>query len=349
VNTHASHRQIGDRPTRVVVVGGYGAVGRSLVSVLADWYPGRVVVVGRDPARAAPLPEGVTALRADITRGEGLEGVLDGATVVVMCVEKANEQVARACFARGIHYVDISATDTVLTSIERLQGLATTNQAAGVLSVGVAPGLTNVAVRRCLDRMPDAQAIDITVLLGLGEHHGPDAVRWTIDRLAGPTSGTGGPRRVSVELPGFGRRTAFAFPFSDQHTMRRISGVPVTTRLCFDSAPATWAVFALRAIRLFTVARTMHASGPLARALGLVHMGDDRFVVMASAVDGDGTTVRCAISGRRQSRATGVVAAHAVRALVDGTVDPGVRHLDQIIDPAELLDRLGEHGLEVTT
>ncbi|WP_263868327.1 hypothetical protein [Streptomyces sichuanensis] len=37
---------------RVLVVGGYGAVGATVTSTLAGWFPRRVVVGGRDAARA---------------------------------------------------------------------------------------------------------------------------------------------------------------------------------------------------------------------------------------------------------------------------------------------------------
>ena len=91
--------------------------------------------------------------------------------------------------------------------------------------IGVAPGLTNLLARLCVDGLPDAQGVDITVLIGLGERHGTAAVQWTVDGLTARQRRDGaGPGRARVSLPGFGTRGAYPFPFSDQHTLTETLG-----------------------------------------------------------------------------------------------------------------------------
>ncbi|GAA1763260.1 saccharopine dehydrogenase family protein [Luedemannella helvata] len=170
----------------VVIVGGYGAVGRVVAATLAErGVP--VTVAGRDLRRAQELarrhPDVMTPRRVDVDQPDELESVLDGAAVVVMCVERRNEQVAHACLERGIHVVDISATPAVLDAIERLDTVAERAGATAVLSVGLAPGLTNVLARWCVARLPSAASVDISILLGLAGDHGPDSARWTMDNL----------------------------------------------------------------------------------------------------------------------------------------------------------------------
>ena len=320
----------------VLLLGGYGGVGRPAALRLAEWFPGQVTVAGRSLSQAQELVRhsagALDAMSVDVSAPDQLARALDGARVVIMCVERANEQVARACLERGVHYVDVSASESILEPIAALDGVAAEAGAAAVLSVGVAPGLTNLLARRCLDGGFAARRVDVTILLGLGEHHGADAVRWTVAGLAErPAVG----RRRAV-LPGFGPRTAFWFPFANHGGL----GVPVTTRLCFDSAAATWAVFGLRGARFFALARRLGLERALTAVGARAHLGSDRFVVHAAAVDAEGRQVWHAVAGREQGRVTGLVAAYVARALLNGEVAPGVHHIDQVLDAGTLLDDL---------
>lgn len=292
---------------RVVVFGGYGAVGREAAALLSRWY--EVVVAGRDPAKA-PVP-GTTPLRVDLRDHADVERALEGAYAVLMCAEVGNARVARACLERGVHYLDVSA------SHRRLAAVAGPPNATALLSVGLAPGVTNLLARHCVE-LTGAREVEIGVLLGGGERHGAAAVAWTLDGLAeaGPTW------RMRFPEP-FGTRTVRGFPFSDQHTLPGTLGVDrVRTGLCLDSRLAT---------ALLPVARLLR---PPAR----LHVGGDGFAVTASAGG-----VSCSVTGRGQSRATGVVAALLVRRLP--ALPPGVWHVDQIVDPVEFLSELtAGHG-----
>ncbi|WP_218951881.1 saccharopine dehydrogenase family protein [Amycolatopsis anabasis] len=336
---------------RILVFGGYGAVGRVTATALARWFPGRVVAAGRDPDRARAFAEetagAVRPLAVDVTDRAAVERAVADAGVVVCCVERANEVLARICLERGVHYVDVSATRSVLESLEGLDELAATTGAVAALSVGVAPGLTNLLARRCVAELGSATGVDVTILLGLGEHHGQDAVRWTVDSLAQPAAR--GLARKRVHLPGAGRRTAFPFPFSDQHTLSRTLGAPVTTRLCFDSAPATWAMFGLRRIGFFAAAHRLRLDGLLTAALSSVHFGRVSFVVHAAAVDERGRRAAFAASGSRESEATGIVTAHVARLLHAGGLAPGVHHLEQLVEPAALFRDLEPDGIRFHT
>lgn len=336
----------------IVVVGGYGAVGRVVVRAIAERLPGRVVVAGRDGRRAAELAAATRgaalARQADVGRPAEVESLLDGAAVVVMCVERANDTVAQACLSRGIHYVDISASSAVLDSIARHAEVASRNNAAAVLSVGLAPGLTNVLAAYALERLSTARSVDMNVLLGLAGDHGPDSVRWTMARLADPVGrGSGTARAARVRLPVFGRRTVHPFAFADQDTLRSTSGVPATTRMCFDSAAVTRVLFALRSARFFRLLARLGGTDQLGRLASRLRLGDDRFVVHAAAVDGNGARVSVAALGRQECRATGIVTAKIVERLVDRRIPPGIWHMQQIVDADELLSELPAYDISI--
>lgn len=330
------------RDARILVVGGYGAVGATVTRELSHWSPGCAVPGGRDEARARRH----RGVRVDVGDPEGFRAVLDelgDVAVVVLCVEPADATIARLCLARGIHLVDVGATRRLLEAVEDLDDLARDAGATAALSVGLAPGLTNLLARRAHEAVGGAERLDITVLLGSGERHGTDAVRWTVDGLGEPVPA----RSLRTDLPGYGPRTAHAFPFSDQHTLRRTLGVPnATTRLCLDSRPLTAALFALRRTGLLRAGRRPALRRALTGAFGRVHLGGDGFALRVDAHGVDGRAA-FALTGRAQSLVTGLVAACVARELLSAGLPPGVHHIEQLAVFADLPERLGAHGVAV--
>lgn len=343
----------------VLVVGGYGAVGSVVCARLAEFLPGRVIPAGRtlDTARALAARIGSPrADRVDLADPATLDAALDGVGLVVLAVEPGDDRVARACLARGVSLVDVSASRSQLEATESLDEVARDAGAAVVLSVGVAPGLTNLLARRAHGLVVGAQEVDLAVLLGGGEAHGTDAIRWTVDGLVGPRPGgrqgrvpDGGARQVL--LPGFGRRTVHPFDFSDQHALRRTLDVPhVTTRFALDSRALTAVLFGARRARLLRAFRSERGRRLLAAAFGAVHVGGDRFALAATARDG-ASEAQVSLVAHGQGKVTGLVAAEVALAVLAGQVPPGVRHVDQVDSLADLPERLaaagGEVGLEL--
>ena len=297
---------------RVVVLGGYGAVGREVVAGLLGHVP-EVVVAGRDLAKARTV-DGAIPMRTDL-RSDDLAAI--DADAVVMCAEQDNVRVAEACLGRGVHYVDVSATYEVLAGIERLDGLASERNATGVLSVGLAPGVTNLLAREFGGR-----DVDIGILAGLGERHGTSAVDWTLDSLGD----LGESWRMRFPPP-YGIRTVHRFPFSDQYTLPG----RVRTGLCLDSRAMTALLPRLRRFRDWRPLRTVFHN---------VHTGSDGFAVAVAS----GGTVR-SFAGRRQSRATGLATAMVVRRLAG--MAPGVRHIEDAVGPG-FLTELAARGFELS-
>ena len=157
----------------IVVVGGYGAVGRVAAAVPGAWYPGRVFAPGRDARKAGAFSREtgrqVLPPRLDLADARSIDAALDGARLAVVCAEQGNAGFARACLDRGVHYVDASASYAFLGRVERLDTLARGRGVTAVLSVGLAPGLTNLLARRCVDARGAVRTLDISILLGPGE------------------------------------------------------------------------------------------------------------------------------------------------------------------------------------
>ncbi|WP_328474477.1 saccharopine dehydrogenase [Actinoplanes sp. NBC_00393] len=302
---------------RVLIIGGYGAVGREAASALVPHM--EVQVAGRRPERARPVP-GTTAVRLDLSREDP---VLDGVDAVLMCAENGNARVAQAALERGIGYADISATPAVIDSIAQLHPARGT----AVLSVGLAPGVTNLLARHIAARAPGSP-IRIGVLLGSGERHGRAAVEWTVDGL-GHSPGSW---EANFPQP-YGKRTVHDFPFAGMAGAR--------AGLALDSRPTTALLGALN--RPFVAGLLQRRPGlrrAAVQAFGAVHLGSDGFAVTVQA-----GAVTASFQGRRQSRATGLAAARVIRSLPD--LPPGIHHIDQVIEPVPFLTALAGEGFEV--
>ena len=171
---------------KILIVGGYGKVGRSIAERLAPPLPGRVAISGRSLSKAqavaGEIGHGVEGRAIDIQAASSADA-LDGVVLVIVCIDQTDTRFARQCLARAIHYIDISADYGFLSHVEKLDALARQNSVTALLSVGVAPGLTNLLAARVGARMARIERIDILLELGLGDHHGQAAVEWMLDNL----------------------------------------------------------------------------------------------------------------------------------------------------------------------
>ncbi|QLY29414.1 NAD-dependent epimerase/dehydratase family protein [Nocardia huaxiensis] len=295
---------------RILVLGGYGAVGRPLVAELRR-AGDTVVVAGRDPARAD--------IAVDLT-DPGLHSyrrAVEGIDVVVNAAGVEDPRLAEQAAACGAAFADITASTEYVALLEKSMP-----DRPVIVSVGLAPGLTNLLAAAVHARSPEP--IDIAVLLGAGEPHGVAATDWTY-RLLGRTFRSGGERvrnytrpRVFT-LPGHGRRRLVRADFSDQHVLTRDLGVRVRTHFALDSRVATAAL-----------ALATWIPGAAAMPRGLPMPGADEWIVLARTPSGHLAWAR----GRGQSRATALLTVAAIRASVD--LAPGVHHLHNVLTLADL-------------
>ncbi|MDK1474850.1 saccharopine dehydrogenase [Streptomyces sp. 549] len=304
---------------RVLVLGGYGAVGSRVVTLLRE-QGHKALAAGRDAAKA----DRVVDLRAPDTAATSLRGALADVDVVVNASGVEDPGLVATASREGVAFVDITAGSAYVAAVERLDPAAPV-----VLSVGLAPGLTGLLATEVHRISPGP--IDLALVLGAGERHGPAATDWSYDLLGRRFPDThGGPpvrnftRPQTFDLPDLGRRRLYRADFSDQHTLTRELGVPVRTFFALDSTPAT------AVLPLLT-----RLPGGRRAPRGLHLPGTDRWWALARAADG---SVRWA-RGRLQSQATAVLTVLAVRNAVG--LPPGVHHSPAFLTLADLPEDSG--------
>lgn len=351
----------------ILIVGGYGQVGRAIAERLAPLFPNRVVVAGRDSHKAkraaAEIGRGTRARAVDIT-GECSATALDKVMLVLVCLDQTDTHFVEYCLACGVHYLDISANSAFFSRVEQLDMLAKRNAAAAALSVGVAPGLTNLIAARARQRMDHVDRIDIVVELGLGDRHGRAAVEWMLDNLDAEFHVRRDSRNVTVRsfedsidlaIPGQGGpRPAYRFNFSDQHVIGRTLDVPtVSSWVRFDSRTSTWLI--AKSVRA-GLARLLRRRRWRKRAVWLfmnAHLGSD---VCGVAVRAEGRTntrahsLTLGVVGRKEAQMTAIIAAETARQILAKQPAPGVFHSEQVValDPIVRALQAELPGLVVT-
>ena len=326
----------------ILVVGGYGAVGRALCRDLAA-HGHLPVIAGRHPEKGAELAHGLgtTCRRLDIGDPCSWPPALDGIDMVVMCIDQAGTDLAGHLFERGIHYVDLTATDSFFRALE---ALPRPGRSSGLLSVGLAPGLTNMLAAALAATFETPTRLDIGLLFGLGDVHGSAGLDWMAGRIFDP----GRPR--DARLVDFGRpwgpRKAHVVDFSDQHALARsLPSALVATRVAFDSRLATAALFgtANRFGRSATLRRLVR------RSFSAIRLGS-RAVNVTVEASGlrEGVPHRAAVRfrGEDESRITGRLASLMVRSFLATPPRAGIiGHSHEILDGPRLLAAIGAEAI----
>ena len=350
----------------ILIVGGYGVVGRRIASELGPDYPDRVIVAGHSRARAdeaaTAIGHGVRGRSIDITVPSSLAASLDGVAVVISCIDQPGRTLLWGAIARGLRCTDITPHLTELgrgAEYERIDAAARASGARLVLGTGIVPGISSVMVRALADALGGADEIETALLLNAADVSGPASFDYFLQELAmsfdihvggedRPARAFSAPRLVEYPPP-VGAQPAYLFPFSDQVLYPRTMGVrTAVTRLAIEPA---WLARVLSMVaqsgasHLLAIEAIRHA---IAR-----HRQDrpsDQGARFALRVDvRRGQNARYAtLFGQTQADAAAAGAAGVARSLIEGEVEhPGAWMPEQIVNPGPFFSRLAARGLKV--
>jgi saccharopine dehydrogenase-like NADP-dependent oxidoreductase len=350
---------------KILIVGGYGGVGQHIATTLAEHFPQEVIVAGRNLQKAqqfvAKIANKALAIKLDITNLNEVAGVLgDEINLVVMCVEEQSSQFAEQCIDRGINYIDIAATHTLLSQIELLDHKAKQSGATVALSVGLAPGITNLLASHCVQKLEQVDHLDIFILLGMGEVHGESSNQWMLDNLNTSYLLQQADEKKLVQSfeqykqtifsDGIGKRSAFCFNFSDQHIVVKTLAIKsAATWACFDSAFFGWLIYLEKKLGLLNLLRLNWFKKIALKLLNKLHFGSDIFIINVVAngsVNGKAMIYSCGVSGREEGRITGLVAAEVAEQMVFNTMPAGVFHIEQLFtQPKQFIEELSKQTI----
>src|SRR3989344_4363587 len=97
---------------KILVLGGYGSLGRRISRTIAAIPSVECVIGGRRPSKTGPTTgENITTVAVNVNDPASLRAALKGVFAVVNTVgpfQGSDYTVAKACAAQGIHYVDLA-------------------------------------------------------------------------------------------------------------------------------------------------------------------------------------------------------------------------------------------------
>jgi saccharopine dehydrogenase-like NADP-dependent oxidoreductase len=339
----------------ILIVGGFGAVGRRMVPLLEAAFPGSVVAAGRNPLAT----EGLRARRIDVDDPAAIEAALDGIGTIVACVRQREPHLLHAAVRRGLAYTSIAPPSMEGSALAPLQAEAGRTGARIVLATGLEPGISSVLARIGADRLGSVDGVETALLLGVGDTFGPDSMGFILEELAQsysmlvdghprPARAFGQSVMVDFRAP-LGRRRAYTMPFSDQLYYPTTLGARTSiARLALDPPGVGRLLAGLVRIGASSWSARPGGHRAMERVSARIrrrYADRDRFALVVEVRAGD-RTVRSSLSGRTQAHATAVGASATVEALHSGAIDrPGVWLAEQVLATGPFLGRLAAAGL----
>jgi saccharopine dehydrogenase-like NADP-dependent oxidoreductase len=350
----------------ILVVGGYGVVGRRIAAHLAPHFPGRLLIAGRDEQRAAALcrelGHGSRPRRIDVNDPASVRPALDGVGTVMTCVAQRELHLLAMAIARGLAYTDIAPRLAFWQGAEQMDAEARRTGARILLGAGLSPGISNMMARQLARALGRVERIETAILLSLGDEYGPDSLVHVLEAVTRPARVFEDGRHREV-LPfsegkcvGFpnplGPRTAYLFPWSDVVYYPKTLGAQTAVgRFALDPPWAgRVASLLVRAGAGSWLQRPGFFQGHRRAVERLKHLyaGHDRFALVVTA-EGAGRVLRMSLVGRHQADVTAVGAGELARALAaEELTEPGVWLPEEVVSHERFFEELAVLGWKPT-
>lgn len=343
----------------ILIVGGYGEVGRRLAAQLEAQQPDRVIVGGRHPDRA----NGGRTRRIDVDDADSVEAALDGVGVVVACVRQREPHLLHAVVRRGLAYTSIAPPWMPWGKTEPLREEAKRTGARVILAAGLEPGISSVLVRVAADRLGEVDAVQTALLLGVGDAYGGDSTAFLFEEIivpysvvvggdAQPVSSFERSKLVAFPAP-LGVRRAYTMPFRDQlYYPVTLGAKTAVARLALDPP---WLTDVVSVLLRGGLRRWLQRGGSRVAARWVMEMLRRRYphrneYALVVEVRGGAGSIRSTLVGREQAEGTAAGVAAIVEPLWSREMDaPGVWLAEQVIAPGPFLARLAARGIVPVT
>lgn len=231
----------------IVVLGGYGPVGRRLSRLLCQSTHNPVIVAGRRMEAAAQLagalasehPQArISARYADADIPATVTAVAAGCRILVIACPLADRarKLAAACLAVGCDYLDMGGASGAVEAVQGLQQEAARVGRLLVVQAGFCPGLPAVLIRRMCDQLEGCRAIHVGVSISLKKGTPPEQIYGLADAAAESRPllfrdgkwrcvNRAAERRQFDYGPAIGTRTSLLFDLPELHDLPETLGL----------------------------------------------------------------------------------------------------------------------------
>ena len=173
---------------KIVVLGGYGAIGSRVCTALAHLPYVECVIAGRNPRRARRLAKSITAstLRIDVDNNADIQRHLADAFLVINTAGPFQAQtiaVAQFCAENGIHYIDVADDHRFASEVQQLNATAKRNNCRMVTAAASLPAMASVLVDSLADHFDRIDEIRVSALAGTRVPVGLGSVRTLLGKI----------------------------------------------------------------------------------------------------------------------------------------------------------------------
>jgi saccharopine dehydrogenase-like NADP-dependent oxidoreductase len=359
-----------EREVKIIVVGGYGDIGSSVVEKLIEYSSHQVTIAGRDLNKARTvckrLKDYVGALQADLEDKASLTRAFGSFDLVINCAGpfyKYGAACATAAIESRTHYVDICDDPGPIPKLFALDEAARRAGVTALTGMGWNPGISNMAARLGLDLLDEIEDIEIAWVVGSGDSHGLAALKHTLHGITGDVPIVEDGKQVlarawsrmeMVEFPApLGELPEFLFGHPEPVTLpRTINAANIALR---GGISPPWNNRALRLLRSLGLTGSEQRIDFIA---GVIHKIQRLFSIGGVANSG----LRIDVIGKKDGqerhlvfnmvdrfrRLVAIPCAVGALMLLEGKIKQrGVMAPEMCIEPVEFFDRLSDRGVRI--
>lgn len=301
-----------------ILIGGYGEVGRELAKLLSDksdhpiWIAGRNIKKGENLSRE--LGSIANSLAIDTKDPSTFGHLKFSRGIVILQAPDPNAVFTEYCLLKGLHVLWVTTEYVSAARTEKLNQIAKEAKSIFLMGTGLAPGLSTLAAINLLKKSTGVKQLDIGVLLGLGEHHGPDALSWFLNAEPIFDHPAVGRFARSIPWPKSKNRHAFSFAFPDPFLSKN-QPLQVDTVRHWASLDPNWVSHLTRWIFATGITRLSIVRSLSGWIISHVKFGTDICGIWVGISSDDRPEIFQVVQSHGQSRATASVVAHCVERL----------------------------------
>ena len=347
----------------ILIVGGYGEVGRRTAAHLLQNSKTTVTLAGRSLKKAqvlaAQLGSRATPLQLDSNDLTGVQKALEPRPLVVNCVDLQELHLIYESARRGLTLIDATASYGYWQRVFPLKAQVEERGARVLLGAGLIPGITNVMAKAAHEALGGLTRLQTNTLLSISSSHGEAATTYTLSEAgqtyhfpAAPQPERSFVQHKTVDFGGdVGRMIAYRFPFPSQFFYRETLDAEASSYLALG--PAWVGTLLSASIRLggqpllqtAWLKSFLHRVTPL---LSKLPGGTPKFLVAVDAVSPTGHR-RYRLEGRdaHQSEATALGIVAMLEQFDAASLPPGIWLPEQWVEPEPFFGYLKTLGLRV--
>lgn len=346
---------------KILILGGYGNVGGNITKILSKKCDSPLVIAGRsiDKAKQFLKVNNISAdvLSLDLNKIRAIKVDLSEVKLLINCIESdMSKYLVKMCGESGAHYTELATSFEAYKRLLHFDDLFKKNNACLVPGIGLSPGLSGIFVEHASQNIGKISSVENFTLLGLGEKHGLDAIRWMLSVCAKKYTVVIDGARLLVRPFSKGKRIVlqderrkrkfFNYNMADQHIIQEVYEPETSiTRLAFDSRITTLFFSFLRRIGLI---KTISRANPIRakKILDKFSFGSDTYAIQACCEGNKGKAVYLA-RGANEGFGTAVIASCLAEKLLKNSTLIGTVRAEKLISFEGVKNYLREFNIEV--